>query len=89
MKAYENVEVQPHSFLTSTLPVGDQFDVPTALFPRKEPSVRIEKEAGWFQKRFGCLRKLEFFAATENRNIVTLLVAVYLNSKDIINSAAL
>jgi hypothetical protein len=47
MKAYGNVELQPHSFLISTLPVGDQFDIPAALLPRKEPSVRIEKKAGW------------------------------------------
>jgi len=47
-KAYEEVEVQLHAFLISSLnEVSDHFHAPIALIPGKEPSVPTEYEAGW------------------------------------------
>jgi len=42
--------------VSSILYVSDQFDVPFALFPAKEPSVLTEQEVSWVRElrgRFG------------------------------------
>jgi hypothetical protein len=48
MKAYEGVEVQLHSLLTSALNGGVCADhAPAALSPEKDQSVPDKQEAGW------------------------------------------
>jgi len=58
MKAYGDVEVQLHSFLTSTLHEGDQCPY---RFATEEGALHSHwKEAGWDQNRSGCLGKENF-----------------------------
>ena len=69
IKAYEEIEVQLHSTLTSTTDaVSGQFHVPTALSLGKESVVRTEQKTGWAPAPVLTLwRRCKYVASGGNR----------------------
>jgi len=59
MKGYGGVEVQIHSFLTSTLHVSGQLEDLTALFPGKGHGLHTEQQDGWASGPVWTQRRVE------------------------------
>lgn len=61
-KAYGEVEIELHTFLTSVLEVRAQFYVPSALPWGNKPSIPIKCEEGWVQGRSGRFEERKYLA---------------------------